>query len=348
MEATGGGNDAPGLDPDDVPEEELDEWGDDDLDRIWMAESLDEAELGPEQILALRFRGEGIAKRGVGLRLFSELLTSIDRLLTGLQPVAAGLRVELGGPPPKLPGIEAPLLQGAGTGHSITVVLALAGDEARRLRAQEGINPIVVSAVPDVDALPSKSEIGDFERKQWSSDFPTVQAATWMTEALSSPPGQAVDRIQRLGRRATRDYLNLSDVLSKHEVDTFLRQPDRPQIAVPSARAWVTAKEIRETEQRSEFGFRVHGALYQADAKNNRFRLIADDGQVIQGTYSPDMLDTVRGAWAKVVKAEITRVEYHWVEDDRPHRTVYRLDAIAQVYEDADEFLRRAAEAQDQ
>jgi len=63
-----------------------------------MAESLDDAELGPEQILALRFRGERIEERGVGLTLFAELLTSIDRLLTGLQPLAAGLRVELGGP----------------------------------------------------------------------------------------------------------------------------------------------------------------------------------------------------------------------------------------------------------
>ena len=85
---------------------------------------------------------------------------------------------------------------------------------------------------------------------------------------------------------------------------------------------------------------RIRGALYQADAKNHRFRIITDAGEAISGTYLPEMIDEVRGAWAKIVEVEIIKYEFHWVEDDQPHRTTYELQEVLGVFEDADARLR--------
>jgi hypothetical protein len=337
----------PGADPDpDEGDEELEEWDEDSLPQIWNAESLDDAELGLLQVLALRFRGEGIGIRGANLRLFAELLQSLHRVLTGLQPVAAGLRVELEGPLPRLPGVDAPLLQGAVAGHSITLVLGLAGEEAKLMRRigdpQEIRRLEEAAALPEplvVGEQPTKHEVADFEEVEWAAQFPTLKAAHWMTEVLSAEPQEAVQRIHRLGRRAARDYLKMTDVLASHELDTFVRGHDRPEIAFPSDRSSATSRELRSTEQRSETRLSVRGALYQADAKNHKFRLITDTGESIRGDYLPDMLETVRGAWAKVVRAEIVRTEYRWVGAERPHRTTYHLEGVPRVFEDADEFL---------
>jgi hypothetical protein len=65
---------------------------------------------------------------------------------------------------------------------------------------------------------------------------------------------------------------------------------------------------------------------------------------LIQGDYVPDMLTSVRGAWAKVVRAEILRREYHWVEEERPHRVTHHLERITRVFEDADVFLAEIGE----
>jgi hypothetical protein len=356
----GDGNDP--VEPDEIvppepdePEPEPDELGDWETepppDRIWAAESLDNVLLGPFQLMALRFQGEGIERRGVDLRLFSELMTALNRLLTGLQPVAAGLRVELGGQLPRLPGVSPPLLQGAGSGRSITVVLALAGDEARLVRESGGIPPeMSESAIPqpgEVSQLPTRHDVSDYSDVAWASRFPTVRAASWVTEILGANPDVASHEIQALGRRATRDYLNLGNVVTKHEVDTYARTRfGHKQVAAPSNRFLASVQELRRTEEQTHETLRVKGVLYQADAKNHRFRLITQEAQSILGTYVPDMLEVVRSSWANVVDAEILRIDYRWMDAERPHKSVYQLQRVLRTYDDegADEFLAHVGE----
>jgi hypothetical protein len=228
-------------------------------------------------------------------------------------------------------------------GNSITLVLGAAGEEARVLSSLDRA-PEPRPLPETIEDLPSRDEAEAMEAIEWATTFPTLQAATWVTEVLSAPPAEAVDRIQRLGRRATRDYLKVTDVLSKDELDTAVRTPAQRTAEVPSARLFATAQSLRQTEQRTQTELTVRGALYQADAKNHKFRLITDEGRSITGDYLPERQAMVRDGWAKVVRVQITRSDYLWVHADRPHRTTYRLEEILRIYEDADEFLTEIQE----
>lgn len=329
------------------PEEdglELPPWDPEELPRIYNAVSLDQAELSLGQLMALRFSGEGIDRRGASLHLVATLLDSVNRVLTGLQPVAAGVQVKLGGAPPRLPGIEPPSLQAAVAGRSITFVLGLTGEE---LNVVTGMPPEDLAELErhlpeprDLRELPSKGELDEYEEVRWAARLPTITAAHWFSEVLASPPDSAAERVQGLGRRATRDYLKMTDVLSKNHLDTDLRSIDRPRaIRVPSERSWATAEELRRTEERIHSRFEAVGALYQADALNHRFRLITEEGRTLTGTYVPGMLAEIREGWAKLVRVRILRTDFQWVGADQPHKTQYQLEEILRVLGEADNLL---------
>lgn len=339
------GADGEAIDPN---EEELDEHVElDDLDpdefpRIYNAERLDQAEMGIGQVLAMRFSGDGVSRRGASLRLAGELFTELHKYFTGAQPVAAGLEVALSGAPPRLPGVEAPLLQGAFSGHSITIVLGLAGVEASLLsKAGDSERRKLVeqvAAFPTGHDKPTPERAAD---QELAAKFPTVTAAHWLTEMLAENPEKAVEHVQQLGRRATRDFLNITELMANNKLDTHVRSHDRSAVVeVPSGRAWATVETLRKTAHESTSTFSIVGALYQADAKNDRFRLISDDGSVYSGTYVAGMTALIRDAWAKMVRATLVRIEFRWVGTDRPHRVVYELQSIDRVLGDADQLLK--------
>ena len=110
-------------------------------------------------------------------------------------------------------------------------------------------------------------------------------------------------------------------------------------MAVSSGRAFATADTLRKTEEQEISRFAVSGALYQADARNDRFRLITEDGKVYKGTYIAGMTSLIRDAWAKLVQAKLVQIDYRWVGADEPHRTLYELESIDKVLGDADELL---------
>lgn len=313
--------------------EELDDLNPDDLPRVLNAEKLDRVSLGLDQLLALRFSGGGITKRGVSLRLAGELFQDLYRYFAGAQPVAAGLEVALQGSPPRLPGISPPMLQGAATGHSITVVLALAGVEARKLREVE---PSATSKkFKELQAFPAD---GHGPPSELAAEFPTLAATSWLADLLASEPAQAASQVKSLGRRTTRDFLKLVEHIAAHELTTDLRSRSRA-VEVSSGRAFVTADTLKKTEEQEISRFAVSGALYQADARNDRFRLITEDGKVYKGNYIAGMTSLIRDAWAKLVQAKLVQIDYRWVGADEPHRTIYELEAIDRVLGDADELL---------
>jgi hypothetical protein len=335
MEArTGSGRDPDPTEEDSgaEPLEELDDLDPDDLPRVLNAQRLDRVSLGLGQLLALRFSGGGITKRGVSLRLAGELFQDLYKYFAGAQPVAAGLDVALQGSPPSLPGISPPMLQGAASGHSITVVLALAGTEARKLG----------DAQPSGDEKAFK-DLGAFPRNgkgpsELAAEFPTLVAASWLTDLLAAEPDLAARQVKSLGRRTTRDFLKLVEHIAAHELETDLRSRSRA-VALPSSHAFATADTLKKTEEQEISRFTVSGALYQADARNDRFRLITEEGKVYKGTYIAGMTSLIRDAWAKLVQAKLVRIDYRWVGADKPHRTTYELESIDRVLGDADEFL---------
>jgi len=313
--------------------EELDDLDPDDLPRVLNAKKLDRVSLGLDQLLALRFSGGGITKRGVSLRLAGELFQDLYRYFAGAQPVAAGLEVALQGSPPRLPGISPPMLQGAATGHSITVVLALAGAEAKKLRA---VDPSATEkAFKDLRAFPAE---GQGPPSELAAEFPTLAATSWLADLLAAEPDQAASQVKSLGRRTTRDFLKLVQHMATHELSTDLRSRTRA-VEVSSDRAFVTADTLKRTEEQEVSRFSVSGALYQADARNDRFRLITEDGKVYKGTYVAGMTSLIRDAWAKLVRAKLVQIDYRWIGADEPHRTVWELESIDKVLGDADEFL---------
>jgi hypothetical protein len=312
--------------------EGLEDLDPDDLPRVLNAKKLDRVSLGLDQLLALRFSGGGITKRGVSLRLAGELFQDLYKYFAGAQPVAAGLDVALQGSPPRLPGISLPVLQGATTGHSITVVLALAGTEARKFRE---VQPSAdAKAFKDLGAFPTESK----GLSELATEFPTLAATSWLTDLLAAEPNRAASQVKSLGRRTTRDFLNLVEHIAAHELETDLRSRSRA-VAVPSSRAFATADTLKKTEEQEISRFAVSGALYQADARNDRFRLITEDGKVYKGTYIAGMTSLIRDAWAKLVQAKLVQIDYRWVGADKPHRTLYELESIEKVLGDADKLL---------
>jgi uncharacterized beta-barrel protein YwiB (DUF1934 family) len=314
------------------PNEELEDLDSDDLPRVLNAVRLDRVSLGLEQLLAFRFSGAGITKRGVSLRLAGELFQDLYRYFAGAQPVARGLPVALQGSPPSMTGISPPVLQGAAAGHSITVVLALAGTEARKIRE--------TGAVPDAEIVKS---IGAFPThaqppSELTEEFPTLAAASWLTTLLAEDPKSAAAQVKNLGRRTTRDFLKLVEHIAAHELETTVRSHDHA-IAVRSGQALATADTLKRTEEQEVSRFTVTGALYQADARNDRFRLITEEGDVYKGTYVSGMTALIRDAWAKLVRAKLVRIDYQWIGADEPHRTLYELESIDKVLGDADELL---------
>lgn len=282
----------------------------------------------------MRFSGDGITQRGVSLRLVADLFQDLYKYFTAAQPIAAGLDVALQGSPPQLPGVSPPLLQGALTGHSITVVLGVAGVEAKRLRevdtAEDQRILKEVATFPDEAARPDNL----------AAEFPTLAAASWLTELLSAEPDQAAKQVKSLGRRTTRDFLKIVQRIADNELETYVRSQDR-SVVVSSGLAYATADTLKKTEEQTVSRFTVIGALYQADARNDRFRLITEDGKVFKGTYIAGMTSLIRDAWAKLVRAKLVKVDYRWLGADEPHRTVYELESIDKVLGDADELLAR-------
>lgn len=322
-----------GIDPSDAPEE-LDDLNPDDLPRILNAEQLDDVSLGFGQLLALRFSGGGISRRGVNLRLVADLLQDLYRYFTATQPVAAGFDVALQGAAPKVDGVSPPLLQGAVAGHSITVVLGVAGVEAKKLR---DTSPTEARRLMEaVTAFPREEE----KPTEQAAEFPTLAAASWLTDLLSAEPEEAARQVKTLGRRTTRDFLHLTERLAGNELGTYLRSHER-SIEIPSRQVNATATTLKETEEQDVSRFTVTGALYQADARNDRFRLITEQGQVFRGTYIAGMTSLIRDAWAKLVRAKLVKIEYRWVGAEEPHRTVYELESIDKVLGDADDLLAR-------
>ena len=123
----------------------------------------------------------------------------------------------LQGSPPRLPGISLPMLQGATTRHSITVVLGLAGTEARKLRE---VSPSESEqAYKELAKFPSESKVPS----EYAAEFPTLAAASWLTELLSVEPAQAASQVKSLGRRTTRDFLKFVEHIAAHELETDLR-----------------------------------------------------------------------------------------------------------------------------
>jgi hypothetical protein len=331
--AGGGAEKDPDEEEIDVPEE-LDDLDPDELPKILNAKQLDRVTLGLGQLLAMRFSGRGITRRGASLQLAAELFAQLHRYFTAAQPIAAGLEVALRGSPPHLPGIQPPLLQGAVSGQSITVVLGISGIEARRLGVQDPTEREFV------DRLASFPKVGGVEPDELAAEFPTFVAASWLTEMLSSEPDEAVEQVQSLGRRTTRDFLKIIELIADQELETQVRSHDREQsVVIPSARAFATATTLKQTEEQSASRFTVTGALYQADARNDRFRLITENGDVFAGNYVPGMTSLIRDAWAKLVRAKLVRIDFQWVGANEPHRTVYELEAIERVIGDAEDLL---------
>jgi hypothetical protein len=319
-------------DPPAPVEEELEDLDPEDLPRVLNAERLDRVSLGLDQLLAFRFSGGGITRRGVSLRLAGELFQDLYRYFTSAQPIARGLQVALQGSPPRIDGISPPVLQGAATGHSITVVLALAGVEARKLRTTDDARDAAISH--KVAPFPTETT----PPTELVYEFPTLAAASWLTTLLSEEPDRAAVDVKNLGRRTTRDFLKLAERIGANELETAVRSRDRA-VAVPSGRMLATAHTLRETEEQQISHFEISGALYQADARNDRFRLITEDGTVYSGTYVSGMTSLIRDAWAKLVRAKLVRIDYQWVGADEPHRTIFELESIEKVLGDADKLL---------
>lgn len=314
------------------PVEELDDLDPEDLPRVLNAERLDRISLGLDQLLAFRFSGAGITRRGVSLRLAGELFQDLYRYFAGAQPVARGLPVALQGSPPSMTGIRPPVLQGASAGHSITVVLALAGTEARKIRETRSISD--PEFVETIGAFPTDAQ----PRSELAEEFPTLAAASWLTTLLSESPQTAADQVKNLGRRTTRDFLKFVEHIATHELETTVRSHDSA-IALPSGQALATVDTLKRTEEQQVSRFTVTGALYQADARNDRFRLITEEGNVYKGTYVSGMTSLIRDAWAKLVRAKLVRIDYQWIGADEPHRTLYELESIDKVLGDADKLL---------
>jgi hypothetical protein len=114
--------------------------------------------------------------------------------------------------------------------------------------------------------------------------------------------------VRGLGERVGQDLVELLKLLLEEEVhSTWVTR--REVVAVVSPDAAATMRSVLMREGTPEVTvIRVTGLLYEADAKNQGFKLKPENEPVIQGTYPEELTEEIRRAWNHEVVLELRRV----------------------------------------
>jgi hypothetical protein len=162
---------------------------------------------------------------------------------------------------------------------------------------------------------------------------PTLAATAHLVDLLRQPPESPdlVAALTDLGDRVANDFVDLLEFVSENEVDTRWRSPLRPPARVDRGDAMARWQTLRREPPPVTGEVVVHGELFRADSHSRKFRLDIHRGESITGSYSPDLVEQVRSAWAKHVILQLQQIQRRWIYSREPREIEYDLINVLEI-----------------
>jgi hypothetical protein len=140
---------------------------------------------------------------------------------------------------------------------------------------------------------------------------PVVEATEILAELVEASRSDVdlIERARELPSRIAVNYINMLELLIRHDVTTTWRtrqsQPEALTRQVATAAKSALEREIPPVIDVLEY----EGRLYEANAKRKTFELEREGQPRILGTYSEELRELIREAWDKrvVVKLQVTQ-----------------------------------------
>lgn len=290
-----------GRNEEEVPPEEerppiVPEPDEDDFDRIRF-------QVGDRgRVLAVRLEGPHVGAGEIDADVAGDFLVRVEKLVHGVAAAARGVSIPRRGAIPRPEGAAPLRLSASVAPGSVDFTFALGPGEAMLLD------------VPD----PSS---------------PTVAAVQNVVDLLETDPHSdvLVEELKSLGDRIGNEFVDFLEFLAVEEVDTRWRAPGRASVRVSRGDARRGFSYLRTEAEPVTGEVEVAGDLFRADSHRNSFRLEPRDGPTISGTYSSDLVEDVRSAWAKTVLVRLKQTEYRWIYSREPKEVVYELVKVVEI-----------------
>lgn len=250
-----------------------------------------------EPALAVRLAGPHIGEKDMQVDLAAAFLSSLDRLIRGVSAKLAGLSIPKRGRIPTPTGMVPIHLSSLAFGQSVILYFTVP------LRPNE------------------TTPLFRIERATYS-----IRAAERLTELLQlGASDELIDGVRDLGDRIGNEFVELVSFLAERDLETDWKVRDEATLRVSSQDAAAARAHLRAEDVAVEGEVEMTGELFRADSRRNSFRLDTEEGESVAGTYTQDLEDTVRRAWAKTVTVMLRRTEYRWRYSEDPHEIVYEL-----------------------
>lgn len=226
-----------------------------------------------DEILGLAFYGEQ-ARKSVGVQLAGGALAALDELVAVLAAAKYG---QLGrrGPAIVPPGMGALRLVNVAFGSAAFYFTSGEG-EAFRIPVAPEEPPTRIADVAD--------------------EVVTLAEARGSDEIL--------EVARRYSDRVAAKYVQFLEVVVAQRVDTELATPRR-RAELPSFDAGAALAALEQTDHIRVEELTAEGVLYEANARTLGFRLIQDDGLIIQGRFEQKLFVDIGEAWNHRVRAGI-------------------------------------------
>lgn len=260
-----------------------------------------------ERVLGVDLDGPKVGKSTIDVFVLSEFLGQLDRVVRGLTAWARGIPLEPSGRLPSVPDAAPWRSQGVAFEHSATLKFVLGEPEATRIS----------------------------DRGEVSS--PTIDAVGRLGHIIGLDASEAVEQLLEIDDRVGRDFTRLVALLADNELRSRWQALDRKPIAIPAERADRVRAVLRSEAEPVSSVVEINGFLFQLDAKKNDFRIQPAEGDAITGSYDDDLVDPLRDAWRRRVRAEVIRTERRYTFANNPHKVDHELKGIVERLEPVDE-----------
>jgi hypothetical protein len=231
--------------------------------------------LKEQEILGYAFTGKKV-QGSVAVRFAGQALAALDELVSML---AASIYGQVGkrGPAQLPPGIGALRLTNVAWGSAAFYFTSGEG-EAFQIAPAEQARDFTSQIDGVIDQL-----------------LDIVQA---------SASDEILDTARLYNDRVAAKYVQFLEVIVEEGVDVTWEAPSR-SASLPISHASRALAALERTEKIRVESTIVTGTLYEANARSRGFRLLQDDGRLLQGHFAEDLYSVVGEAWNQRVSATI-------------------------------------------
>lgn len=231
-----------------------------------------------DEILGLAFYGEQ-ARKSVGVQLAGSALAALDELVAMLAAAKYGQV-----------GKRGPAIVPSGMG-ALRLVNVAFGSAAFYFTSGQG----------EAFRIPLEPEEAPTRIADVADEVVTLVEARGSDEIL--------DVARRYSDRVAAKYVQFLEVIVAERVDAELATPRR-RAELPSFDAGAALAALEQTDHIRVEELTAEGVLYEANARTLGFRLIQDDGLIIQGRFEQKLFADIGEAWNHRVRVRIlVRIE---------------------------------------